>query len=130
MALVLKKLYLGYNRVFIENTDPRLQDLWGIPSLPILVGYIGFYLHFVQVLGPKLMKNRPPFDIKILLIVYNSLQIVFNLWLTYELSYMFWKFHDGCVSIDYSTSAFGLHEVACARAYFWLKIFDTLDTVR
>ncbi|KAG5866334.1 hypothetical protein JTB14_032696 [Gonioctena quinquepunctata] len=75
------------------------------------------------------MKNRPPFDIRILLIVYNSLQIVFNLWLGYEYAYVYWRFHEACVPIDYSTSAFALNEVAGGRKFFWLKIFDCLDTI-
>ncbi|KAG5874399.1 hypothetical protein JTB14_016766 [Gonioctena quinquepunctata] len=129
MALVLKKLYLGYNQIFIKNADPRTQDLWGIPSLPIMLGYIGFYLYFVKVLGPRLMKNRPPFDIKILLIVYNSLQIVFNVWIAYEYSYTYWRIHEGCIPIDYSTSALALHVMAGGRKYFWLKMFDCLDTI-
>ncbi|KAG5874400.1 hypothetical protein JTB14_016767 [Gonioctena quinquepunctata] len=128
MALVLKKLYLGYNEIFIENSDPRTHDLWGIPSQPILLGFIGFYLYFVQVLGPRLMKNRPPFHIRFLLIVYNSLQILANLWIAYEYSYIYWRIHEGCIPIDYSTSALGLHEVAGGRLYFWLKMFDSLDT--
>ncbi|KAG5875513.1 hypothetical protein JTB14_012735 [Gonioctena quinquepunctata] len=129
MALVLKKLYLGYNQIFVENADPRTQDLWGIPSLPILLGFIGLYVYFVQNLGQRLMKNRAPFDIRILLIVYNSLQIVLNLWFAYESSYIYWRFHEGCLPVDYTTSAFALNEVAIVRKYFWLKIFDGLDTI-
>ncbi|KAG5865658.1 hypothetical protein JTB14_012402 [Gonioctena quinquepunctata] len=129
MALVLKKLYIGYNQIFIENADPRTQDLWGVPSLPIILGFIGFYLYFVKVLGPRLMKNRPPFDIRILLIVYNSLQILANLWLAYEFSYIYWRIHEGCIPTDYSTSALALHELAGTRKYFWLKMFDCLDTI-
>ncbi|KAG5886825.1 hypothetical protein JTB14_006785 [Gonioctena quinquepunctata] len=129
MALVLKELYKGYNEIFIEKADPRTQDLWGIPSLPTLLGIICSYVYIVRFLGPRLMKNRPPFSIRTLLIVYNSLQIVFNLWFGYEYSYIYWKFHDGCLPIDYSMSAFGLHEMAGSRNFFWLKLFDWLDTI-
>ncbi|KAG5863351.1 hypothetical protein JTB14_011845 [Gonioctena quinquepunctata] len=129
MALILKRLYIGYNEIFIEKADPRTQDLWEVPSLPILLGFISFYVYVVRILGPRLMKNRPPFNIRILLIVYNSLQIVFNLWLAYEYSYIYGRIHEACIPIDYSTSTFGLHEVAGGRKYFWLKLFDCLDTV-
>ncbi|KAG5886827.1 hypothetical protein JTB14_006785 [Gonioctena quinquepunctata] len=91
MALVLKELYKGYNEIFIEKADPRTQDLWGIPSLPTLLGIICSYVYIVRFLGPRLMKNRPPFSIRTLLIVYNSLQIVFNLWFGYEIFFVLRK---------------------------------------
>ncbi|KAG5875514.1 hypothetical protein JTB14_012736 [Gonioctena quinquepunctata] len=42
---------------------------------------------------------------------------------------MYWRFHEGCLPVDYTTSAFALYEVAIVRKYFWLKIFDGLDTI-
>lgn len=37
-----------------------------------------------QVLGPKLMENRKPFQLRNVLIVYNFLQVLFSAWLFYE----------------------------------------------
>lgn len=44
-----------------------------------------FCIHF-QVLGPRLMENRKPFQLKNTLIVYNFFQVVFSAWLFYEVS--------------------------------------------
>ena len=46
---------------------------------------IGFYLYFVKILGPKLMKNRPPFDLTKIIQYYNLLMTAFNLWFVYSL---------------------------------------------
>jgi len=37
-----------------------------------------------QVLGPKLMENRKPFELRKVLIVYNAAQVIFSAWLFYE----------------------------------------------
>lgn len=41
----------------------------------------------LQVLGPRLMENRKPFQLKNTLIVYNFIQVVFSAWLFYEVEY-------------------------------------------
>lgn len=40
----------------------------------------------LQVLGPRLMENRKPFQLKNTLIVYNFFQVIFSAWLFYEVS--------------------------------------------
>lgn len=45
-----------------------------------------FYGYFAKVLGPRLMENRKPFQLKTVLIVYNAIQTVFSAWIFYEVS--------------------------------------------
>ena len=52
------------------------------PTLFICLSYV----YIVKVLGPKLMENRKPFQLKNVLIVYNFLQVIFSAWLFYEVS--------------------------------------------
>lgn len=40
-----------------------------------------------QVVGPKLMENRKPFQLKNTLIVYNLFQVLFSTWLFYEVRF-------------------------------------------
>ena len=40
-----------------------------------------FYLIFMRVIGPRLMKDREPFDLKKPMIVYNIFQIFFNVYI-------------------------------------------------
>lgn len=41
---------------------------------------------FSQVLGPKFMENRKPFELKQVLIWYNLFQVIFSCWLFHEVS--------------------------------------------
>lgn len=43
-----------------------------------MLGIVVAYYYFVKHYGPKLMKNRPAFDLDRLLIVYNIIQITVN----------------------------------------------------
>nr|CAH7747778.1 unnamed protein product [Callosobruchus chinensis] len=45
------------------------------------------YVFIVKVLGPKLMENRKPFELKNVLIGYNLFQVIFSCWLFYELCF-------------------------------------------
>lgn len=63
----------------IPNSDPRLESypMTGSP-FPIL-GLIVIYVLFVTDWGPNLMKNRPAYDLKNVIKIYNLLQIIVNL---------------------------------------------------
>lgn len=45
---------------------------------------IAAYIYFVSSLGPRLMENRKPFDLKQVLIVYNFSVVAFSLYMCYE----------------------------------------------
>lgn len=45
-----------------------------------------FHFVLLQVIGPKLMENRKPFNLRYTLIVYNFTQVIFSAWLFYEVS--------------------------------------------
>lgn len=51
-----------------------------LPTLGICL----FYAYFSKVLGPKLMENRKPFNLRKTLIIYNFVQTVFSAWIFYE----------------------------------------------
>lgn len=44
---------------------------------PVL-SIVAFYLLFVTKLGPDLMKDRNPFNIKPVILIYNLYQTIFN----------------------------------------------------
>lgn len=54
------------------------------PTLFICLSYV----YGVKVLGPKLMENRKPFQLKNALIIYNLFQMVFSAWLFYEVTFL------------------------------------------
>jgi hypothetical protein len=99
MALVLRKIYDGYQYFFYEikgesassrwwcirlthfhflHEDERSQDFFLISNPPIpfaliLVGYVLMVRY-----GPRFMKSRQPFNLKYIMMVYNFLQVYFN----------------------------------------------------
>jgi hypothetical protein len=73
------------NLVFFPAEDPRLKQ-WFMMSDPILSTSICVaYFIFVAV-GPKLMQNREPFELRGLLIVYNFCMVFVSLYLFSEVS--------------------------------------------
>lgn len=48
--------------------------------------HVFFHSFFSQVVGPKLMENRKPFNLRYTLILYNFIQVIFSAWLFYEVS--------------------------------------------
>lgn len=57
-------------------------DSWMFMSTPwpILI-ILTVYLLFVLKIGPKIMKNRRPFNIKYIMMSYNLMQIVYNMYI-------------------------------------------------
>lgn len=61
-----------------EWGDPRTRDYPLVVNPMFVFPLIGFYLYFVKVLGPRLMKNREPFEITNIVRFYNVIMIVLN----------------------------------------------------
>ncbi|KAF0770044.1 elongation of very long chain fatty acids protein 4-like [Aphis craccivora] len=80
-------------------------DSWMLMSTPWpVLSIVIAYLLFVLKLGPKMMENREPFKIKRIMMVYNILQAIYNIFIISEFYAQGWHF-------------------------FLSKIFDLLDTV-
>lgn len=94
------------------------------------------------------MENRPPFELKFIMMIYNLFQVVANMsigiyvsWkllqfhllnrLLQGLYYFFFKnkFNWSCQSINYSRDDYGMMEVRNVYWFFLLKVLDLLDTV-
>lgn len=82
----IKKTYFCSVVTFLSVSDQRVKGwfLMGspLPTLCICLSYV----YLVKVLGPKLMENRKPFELKRVLIYYNLFQVVFSSWLFYEVA--------------------------------------------
>lgn len=64
--------------------DPRVND-WPLMDSPIpTLLMVVTYLYVVTFLGPRLMANRKPFQLKQVLIVYNAFQVAFSLIMLWE----------------------------------------------
>jgi hypothetical protein len=67
--------------------DHRSDD-WFLMGSPWPVVCIAVsYVYFVKILGPRLMKDRPPLNVDPIVRVYNLLQIFLCLYLLYRVSH-------------------------------------------
>lgn len=89
MAQLIRLIYDGYRDLMDNKSDPRVNN-WAMMSSPFpTLAICLFYAYFVKVLGPKLMENRKPFDLRRVMIWYNLFQVIFSSWLFYEVSYLY-----------------------------------------
>ncbi|XP_063216931.1 very long chain fatty acid elongase 7-like [Bacillus rossius redtenbacheri] len=89
------------------------------------------YGYFSKVLGPKLMENRRPFDLKRVLVVYNLAQVLFSSWLFYECLISGWLNHYSyrCQPVDYSTSPLAMRMARGCWWYYFSKFTEFFDTI-
>ncbi|XP_017099694.2 very long chain fatty acid elongase F-like [Drosophila bipectinata] len=63
----------------LSPVDPATLSIFSSPW-PTLITLLS-YLLFVLKVGPRLMKNREPFDLRRVIKVYNIFQIIYNIWM-------------------------------------------------
>lgn len=64
--------------------DPRLKDYPLMQSPVPMTTILLCYLFFVLYLGPRIMANRKPFQLKEAMIVYNFLLVALSIYIVYE----------------------------------------------
>lgn len=79
-------------RAALVTTDPRIAiyPLFG-PSLGLgppwgLFGVVILYVYFVKYLGPRLMRDRKPVELRNVMIAYNAFQVLLSGYNFYEVS--------------------------------------------
>ena len=83
--------------------DKRCDDWLLMSSIwPTLLLSASYYV-LVRQAGPWFMKNREPFHLRRVMMVYNLFQAVFNSWLFYSVFWL-WRDHYSwtCQPVDYS----------------------------
>ncbi|XP_031364271.1 elongation of very long chain fatty acids protein AAEL008004 isoform X4 [Apis dorsata] len=82
-----------FHEILDKHADQRTTN-WFMMSSPFPTLFICLsYVYGVKVLGPKLMENRKPFQLKNVLIAYNLFQMVFSAWLFYEMVHACWWYY-------------------------------------
>jgi len=123
------------------NVSYYINDYWDdgadhrFTPLPLMKGgpwrlyaILASYLTFVLYLGPRLMKDRAPFDLRIVLRFYNFFLVISNAYLFYEasmqttFSYVMW----GCPDPYWPLSPY---EIKLVWFSFSLRLIELLDTI-
>ncbi|XP_012243198.1 elongation of very long chain fatty acids protein AAEL008004-like isoform X4 [Bombus vosnesenskii] len=119
------------HEILDKNADQRTTD-WFMMSSPFPTLFICLsYVYGVKVLGPKLMENRKPFQLKNALIIYNLFQMVFSAWLFYESLMGGWwdQYSFRCQPVDYSNNPTAVRMVHACWWYYFSKFTEFMDTI-
>lgn len=70
--------------------DPRIAEYPLMQSPFLMMGILLGYVYFVLSLGPRLMANRKPLDLKKFMVVYNFFLVGLSLYIVYEVRLWWW----------------------------------------
>uniref|UniRef100_A0A8D8Z7K4 Elongation of very long chain fatty acids protein n=2 Tax=Cacopsylla melanoneura TaxID=428564 RepID=A0A8D8Z7K4_9HEMI len=113
--------------------DPVVDNWFLVQSWFPVTSIVVAYLVFVKVVGPRMMKNRQPYEIKHIILVYNLIQTLYN---AYMASYILYPgvldtvINNSCTPVVRSPEA-PLWDVFCKCSYMYYisKLIDLCDTV-
>lgn len=131
MAHLVTSVIDQYHNILDNKSDPRVKD-WPMMSSPLpTLAICLFYAYFSKVLGPKLMENRKPLNLRNVLIVYNLIQTLFSSWIFYEYLMSGWwgSYSFRCQPVDYSTSPMALRMARTCWWYYISKFTEFFDTL-
>lgn len=81
--------YLEIYSKYLKNgliSGSHSTDWVFVSSFSFVLVVTCLYLIFVLIIGPRIMKNVQPLNITALMLLYNFVQIVFNIYLFYNVS--------------------------------------------
>ncbi|XP_046644160.1 elongation of very long chain fatty acids protein-like [Daphnia pulicaria] len=131
MFAAVKDFIDGYNDLMINRRDPRV-DGWFLMSsfFPTMI-ICSCYIYFVKSLGPRLMRDRKPFELRSAIIIYNVIQVLASIYLVYKGLVHAWLFRYSlrCQPVDYSDDPEELIVAQMCWWYYFCKFTEFLDTV-
>nr|QXU64613.1 fatty acid elongase 2 [Blattella germanica] len=131
MAQLVRDIIHGYRDIMDNKSDPRVNH-WSMMSSPFPTLAICLsYAYFSKVLGPRMMENRKPLNLRNILIVYNFVQTIFSSWIFYEYLASGWAGHYSfrCQPVDYSNSPMALRMARTCWWYYFSKFTEFFDTL-
>ncbi|CAH2310508.1 elongation of very long chain fatty acids 1 [Pelobates cultripes] len=130
MEAVISQWVQKYHN-FMKGADERIYHypLMQSPFLPAAI--LLSYVYFVLSLGPRIMANRKPFDLKPLMVVYNFALVGLSAFIVYEFLMSGWLtgYTWRCDPVDVSDSPMALRMVRVAWLFLFSKFIELLDTV-
>lgn len=117
---------------WFPDWDNRTRG-WPLVGNPIpLVVICVFYVYAVKIVGPKWMRDRKPFQLRILMAIYNFALVLVNgffVWAFVRHGYIAKGYKVIGQSNDYSTDPATMYIVRLTWWYYVLRLFEFLDTV-
>ncbi|KAJ8977211.1 hypothetical protein NQ317_015386 [Molorchus minor] len=109
MAHLVTAIVDNYHDILENKSDPRVNN-WPMMSM----------------IGPKLMENRKPLNLRRILIFYNLAQTLFSAWIFYEYLMSGWwgSYSFRCQPVDYSNSPMALRMARTCWWYYFSKFTE------
>ncbi|CAH0407824.1 unnamed protein product [Chilo suppressalis] len=120
-----------YTDLMDNKGDPRVKD-WPMTSSPLpTLAICVTYAYCARILGPQLMANRKPFELRNILIFYNLAQTLFSAWIFYEYLMSGWwgQYNFTCQLVDYSRSPMAMRMANTCWWYYFSKFTEFFDTL-
>lgn len=114
----------------LTKRDLRVEN-WFMMSSPIPSFVICFaYIVFVKM-GPWLMKDRKPFNIRNILLFYNFAMVLLSTYCFLEFNLAGWLagYTLGCQTVDYSNSPQAVRMASVCWVFYISKFIELLDTI-
>jgi len=116
-----------------ENADPRTKDLPLLKGGPIpVLTIMASYLLFVKIIGPRIMRDRNPLDLRVLMLLFNAFMLAVNGagfifgFLASDFGTRLWA----CKKIDpYDEDFKETLLVYLGYFYLWSRLLDMVDTI-
>ncbi|CAB3246108.1 unnamed protein product [Arctia plantaginis] len=130
MSVILRGAVKLYYYLNDEIRDTRTQDWFLIrspwPGLALLTLYLLMVLRWL----PDYMKNRPAYDLRSIMAVYNASQMIGCIYIAYKGLTLGWLNHYSllCQGLDNGPNALEYAWTVC-YGYFVMKLIDLLDTI-
>ncbi|XP_046420712.1 elongation of very long chain fatty acids protein-like isoform X2 [Neodiprion fabricii] len=120
-----------YRDVMYNKNDPRTSEWFLISGPGPIVTIVVTYIYFSVWAGPKYMRDKKPYSLKSLLLVYNFTQVLASIYLVYEglMSGWLYNYSYTCQPVDYSESPEAMRMARAVYLYFICKLVELLDTV-
>lgn len=114
----------------LTKRDLRVEN-WFMMSSPVPSFVICFaYIVFVKM-GPWLMKDRKPFNIRNILLFYNFAMVLLSTYCFLEFNLAGWLagYTLGCQTVDYSNSPQAVRMASVCWVFYISKFIELLDTI-
>ncbi|KAL4000467.1 hypothetical protein ACER0C_008238 [Sarotherodon galilaeus] len=121
---------LSVHQRIVDNGDKR-TDPWLLVYSPVPVTLIFLLYLFIIWAGPRLMKHREPFELKVVLIVYNFTMVGLSVYMCHEFLVTSWLLNYSllCQPVDYSTSPLAMRMARVCWWFFFSKVIELSDTL-
>ncbi|CAG9799105.1 unnamed protein product [Chironomus riparius] len=127
---ILNKIYENWADLMNKYSDPRTSD-WLFMSSPFPTIWICIlYVYIVKEVGPNIMKNRKPFKLKYILILYNLAQVILSFYIFWEglTICWLWNYNWRCEPVDFSRSETAMRIARGCYVYYISKFTEFFDT--